>query len=91
MPNGEDLLYHQLSSTQLETVQRLSPPPGAITAHVQSNGGSAVRYRGDGVDPTPAIGMILEPGDARDFTGDLTRVAFIDQASNAVLDVTYYD
>lgn len=88
---GQDLLYTQLTSTQLATAQRLAPPAGAVTAHVQSNGGSAVRYRGDGINPTPDIGMILEPGDAKDFSGDLTRVAFIDQANNAVLDVTYYD
>ena len=84
------LLYRQFTAEQLATVQRLAPPSGATLARVESNGGTAVRYRGDSVDPTPASGMLIVPGDYRMFTGDLTKVAFIDQSGNAVLDVTYY-
>ena len=84
------LLYRQFTAEQLAAVQRLAPPAGATLARVESNGGTAVRYRGDGIDPTPASGMLIIAGDYRMFTGDLTRVAFIDQGGNAVLDVTYY-
>ena len=85
-----DMLYRQFTADQLATSQRLAPPAGATLARVESNGGTAVRYRGDGTDPTPAIGMLIIPGDFRMFSGDLTKVAFIDQGGNAVLDVTYY-
>jgi len=84
------LLYRQFTAEQLARVQRLTPPSGATLVRVESNGGTAVRYRGDNVDPTPASGMLIIPGDYRMFTGDLTKVAFIDQGGNAVLDVTYY-
>ena len=88
--SGTDMLYRQFTADQLSTSQRLAPPVGATLARVESNGGTAVRYRGDGTDPTPAIGMLIVPGDFRMFSGDLTQVAFIDQGGNAVLDVTYY-
>lgn len=88
--DGAAMRYVQFTAEQLATVQRLAPPAGATSARVESNGGTAVRYRGDGIDPTPAVGMLIIAGDFRMFTGDLTKVAFIDQGSNAVLDVTYY-
>jgi len=82
--------YQQLTSVQLQQVQHLSPPAGAMRAYVQNNGGSNVRWRDDGTAPTVSIGMRIENGDDHTFTGDLTLPAFKDEGANAVLDISYY-
>lgn len=71
----------------------------ALTAATNSNGNvavikcevAAVRYRDDGVAPTAAIGMPLAVGETLEYTGDLSKVRFIQQAAGAVLSVLYYD
>ena len=53
--------------------------------------GQAVRWRGDGTNPTAAVGMPLPVGTTRFFTQQrLAAVRFIEQVAGAVLDCTFY-
>lgn len=53
--------------------------------------GQAVRWRGDGTNPTAAIGMPLAAGSTRFFTQQqLAAVRFIEQVASATLDCTFY-
>ena len=49
-----------------------------------------VRWRDDGTAPTASIGMPLGAGQQISYTGDLAAIALIQQASGAVLDVSFY-
>lgn len=53
--------------------------------------GAAVRYRDDGTNPTAAIGMPLAIGETLEYTGDLSKLKFIEQVATAKLNITYYD
>lgn len=50
----------------------------------------AVRWRDDGVAPTATVGMPLAAGVTLQYDGDLSQIQFIEQASGAVLNITYY-
>jgi hypothetical protein len=50
----------------------------------------SVRWRDDGVDPTPAIGMPLLPGTVFIYDGDLRKLRFIRTAVGSILNVSYY-
>lgn len=51
----------------------------------------AVRWRGDGQNPTAAVGMPLPANTTRFFTQQqLDAVRFIEQAASTVLDCTFY-
>jgi hypothetical protein len=78
--------YQQL--TGLDTVQGLNSQGGRI-ALIQA-AQKAVRWRDDGVDPTDTIGMLLEAG--RDFwyTGDVTKIKFIEVGNGAEINVSFY-
>jgi len=49
-----------------------------------------VRWRDDGTDPTPTVGMRLFAGDSMWYTGDLRRVRFIEETASAELNVSTY-
>jgi hypothetical protein len=49
-----------------------------------------VRWRDDGTAPTSTVGMPLSVGTALQYDGDLTRIQFIEQASSAKLNISYY-
>lgn len=49
-----------------------------------------VRWRDDGVAPTASVGMPLAAGVTLQYDGDLSQIQFIQQASTAALNITYY-
>ena len=81
--------YQQLTSITSST--GLTVPSGATycVVVVEANG---VRYRDDGTAPTASVGMPLAVGQSVSFYGttELAAVKFIQQASGAILNVSYY-
>jgi hypothetical protein len=51
---------------------------------------AAVRWRDDGTDPTGTVGMPLASGVTLQYDGDLTKIRFIQQASGAIINISYY-
>lgn len=51
----------------------------------------AVRWRDDGVDPTPTQGMPLQAGSTLVYDGNMSRIKFIAQLPSAKLNVTFYE
>lgn len=51
----------------------------------------AVRWRDDGVDPTPTQGMPLQAGSTLVYDGAMSRIKFIAQLPSAKLNVTFYE
>jgi hypothetical protein len=85
--------YQQLTS--LPTSTALTIPNGASTAIVQNNGNQPVRWRPDGATtaPTATTGQRIAAGDRLTLdigAAGLASSRFIQEASGAVLDVTYY-
>lgn len=51
----------------------------------------SVRWRDDGTSPTASVGMILNVGDQPyPYDGDLNKIKFIETATSAKLNVSYY-
>lgn len=67
----------------------LAPPAGAVYALVSCTGAN-VNWRDDGNAPTAAIGMPIIAGAAPIKLTNLAALQFIQQAANAVLNVSYY-
>lgn len=87
MEKHNPLGYEQI--TTLSAAQGLSPPGGAKFAliHVETQ---AVRWRDDDTDPTATVGMPLPIDTYLEYTGNLGRIRFIQEAASAKLNVTYY-
>ena len=77
--------------TALSSSAALTVPSGATIAVVQAEG-MDVRWRPDGATtaPTASVGMLLPAGAERVFDGGLSAVRFIQTASGAVVNVSYY-
>lgn len=50
---------------------------------------AGVRWRDDGIDPTPTTGMRLEPIRGMSYWGDLSKIRFIAEAPGAILHINY--
>lgn len=87
MEKHTPLGYQQI--TGLSAVQKMSPPKGTkfalITPETQ-----AVRFRDDATDPTASVGMRLPVGTYLEYTGNIGRMRFIEEAASAKLNVVYY-
>jgi len=75
--------------TALSAAVALTVPEGADTAMIQAEN-QQVRWRDDGTNPTATVGMFIPAGQSIWFTGNLSRVKFIEEAPSAKLDVAYY-
>ena len=77
--------------TSLSSSAALTVPSGATIAVVQADVAD-VRWRPDGATtaPTASVGMLLPAGAERVFDGGLSAVRFIQTASGAVVNVSYY-
>ena len=77
--------------TSLSSSAALTVPGGATIAVVQADVAD-VRWRPDGATtaPTASVGMLLPAGAERVFDGGLSAVRFIQTASGAVVNVSYY-
>lgn len=83
LPQG----YQQITS--LTSVVSLTPPDNACLALIQCEG-APVRWRDDGVDPTASVGMRLPLASELRYDGNLITVRFIQEASGAKLNISYY-
>lgn len=83
LPQG----YQQV--TDLTVVASISPPTNACVALIQAEG-AAVRWRDDGVNPTPSVGMRLPVGSELRYDGNLATVRFIQEGSGGKLNISYY-
>lgn len=84
----QPLGYQQISS--LGNPVSLTLPNNNATTALISVSGAGVRYRDDGVPPTALLGMPLTSGQAFQYTGDLTKIQFIQISAGAILDILYY-
>lgn len=87
--------YEQLTS--LATATNINPPPRDVNGLVCSptraviiTEDAPVRWRDDGIDPTPSVGMLLAVGSVFSYDGDLNKIKFIQQSAAAKLNVSYY-
>lgn len=83
LPQG----YQQV--TDLTAVAGIAPPESACVALIQAEG-AAVRWRDDGVNPTPSVGMRLPAGSELHYDGNMSAVRFIQEGSGAKLNISYY-
>lgn len=84
----KSLGYQQVTS--LSSAAGLTIPAGAGLALLQVTGQN-VRWRDDGTDPTTTVGMVLTSGgDPFPYSGDLSKIKFIEVTASAVLNVTYF-
>lgn len=82
-----------LTSTVALTVPTKDPVTGLnvkptialITPETQG-----VRWRDDGTNPTGSVGMPLSAGVTLQYDGDLNRIRFIEDATGAILNISYY-
>ena len=79
--------YQQITSLSASTA--LTAPSGATLAVIVPEGYS-VRWRDDGTAPTGSVGMPLAIGATLSYDGNLQNIRFIEQASGAKLNVSYY-
>ena len=79
--------YQQITSLSASTA--LTVPTGATMALIVADT-QAVRWRDDGTAPTASVGMPLAIGVSLSYDGDLKAIRFIQQASSATLNVSYY-
>ena len=75
--------------TSLSAATALTPPTGAAYAVIVAET-QAVRWRGDGVDPTASVGMLMQPGDILNYDGDLASLRFIEVTAGAAISVAYF-
>jgi hypothetical protein len=80
--------------TGLGSVQILHPPAGVQRAWIVCTGMFNVRWRDDGVDPTPTVGIVLSPGVPFWYEGNVYEIRMIEEDAAkfvpTVVDVSYY-
>lgn len=84
---SKPLGYQQIAD--LSAAEGLAPPAGASFAVVNPES-QAVRWRDDGTPPTASVGMLIPVDGEFTYQGDLTKIKFIQAASGAKLNVSYY-
>lgn len=95
LPGNESVAPGQLRSygyqqiTDVSSATSLSVPTGALIALIQPETAD-VRWRDDGTAPTASVGMYLGQGATLPFTGNLNTIQFLQVASGATLNVSYY-
>ena len=83
----KDLGYQQLTVSSVAVA--LTVPARARYARIRVENNS-VRWRGDGVDPTAAVGMPLKPDDESFETSNPWTIRFIRVTSDAILNIEYF-
>lgn len=88
---GTPLGYQQITAATLATAAALSVPATATYAIIEAEAAD-IRWRDDGTNPTPTVGMLLYAGIPVPipFSGDLATVKFIRTQTTSVLNVSYY-
>ena len=83
----QSLGYQQITS--LSSAVGLTVPAGARLALIQAED-QAVRWRDDGTNPTATVGMEIASGETLSYNGFHDNIKFIEGASSAKLNVTFY-
>lgn len=87
--SGSSLGYQQLSVGS--TVVTINPPPGATAALIAVTGGSGVRFRDDGENPTSALGYPLLASSSTTYAGNLSALRLVAASgTEATLDLVFY-
>ena len=76
--------------TSLGTAIGLSNIPATATLAVIYVEAAAIRWRDDGTAPTSSIGMPVSAGQSFAHFGFLPNLQFIQSASGAIINVSYY-
>lgn len=79
--------YQQITS--LSSATSLTVPENTTFAMIGVES-QAVRYRSDGTAPTTSVGKQLAAGQEMKYTGNLKALQFIEVASGAKLNISYY-
>jgi len=66
-----------------------SVPTRARMAFIQAQG-EDVRWRDDGTDPTSGVGMLITVDSILSYTGNMSKIKFIEASAGAVLNISYY-
>ena len=86
--NGTPLGYQQI--TDLSSAVGLPSIPATATYAVITIEGNIARWRDDGTDPTATVGMPVTPFGGLLYSANLSAIKFIQAASGAILNVSYY-
>ena len=78
--------YSQITS--LSSVQSIRARNGRFALIQALN--QHVRWRDDGTDPSPTVGMRLHAGETMPYYGDLRQLKVIEESSGAELNVSVY-
>jgi len=79
--------YVQL--TTLTVATGVTAPGGANCAMIQAEG-DQIRWRDDGTNPTATVGMFIPSGSGIWYTGDFTKLKFIQQSGGGIINISFY-
>jgi len=79
--------YVQLTS--LASATGVTAPGGANCAMIQAEG-DQIRWRDDGTAPTATVGMFIPSGGGIWYTGDFTKLQFIQQTGGGKINIAFY-
>ncbi len=75
--------------TSLSSATALTVPAGASLTIIQAEDQS-VRWRDDGTNPTASVGHIITANSVFVYTGEPSKLKFIEVTPSAKLNVSYY-
>lgn len=73
----------------LSSVVKCPSPTGQVVVFQPET--NSVRWRPDGIDPASGTGFLLAAGNTYVFTGDLSKLRFIQEAAGATLNIAVFD
>jgi len=84
--------YQQITSLSSATALTIPAPTNAVPATLALIQAETqdVRWRDDGTNPTASVGMVLAAGETLPYTGDLSKLKFIETTASAKLNISYY-
>lgn len=81
--------YRQIALPANEAVHVNGIPSGSVLALVRAEA-AGFRYRDDGVDPTPAVGMPVQAGESMVYDAQMTDIRVCAQSSGAIVNISFY-
>lgn len=83
------LEYRQISVSDVKVEVIDEVPKGTQMALIKIEN-AGVRYRDDGQDPTPVMGMPLDDGESMVYDASMQSLRFIAMSSASVINITFY-
>jgi len=84
----EPLGFEQITSLG-SAVGFASAPPRARLAFIQAESQN-VRWRDDGTNPTASVGTLITTESILSYTGNMSKIKFIEVTAGAKLNISYY-